>query len=215
MAICPYREHCTNMPQYDPDALAAEICEAVEVESHRPHDAVGLATAFLGHDSVLAVDPTEVWGDGELVPHGTRWRILVRDNLSAPDTSFTVLHELAHFWLKVRGAAFRSYIDQERTCDAVAACLQAPRPVFVPAMIRRGLKLAPLADEFRATQTAMALRIGEVSGRAVAVVSPGLVRTRGRTHPWPTLESLRHLPTSAPGRVDITDSPGRFAVFAA
>jgi hypothetical protein len=164
--------------------------------------ALEFATRMLGSDSVYAVDPREVWGDGEATTSGL---IMVRNDLDPQRRDFVILHECAEIWIARNGVRYKSFLDKERDCDAIAGALHAPADAFVAALLDVGEDLPALAYEFSSTQTAMAFRVGEVTMKPVRVEQPGLVRTRGA--PFEAWHRAR--------RVDITDAPQRWALLGA
>jgi hypothetical protein len=166
--------------------------------------AVGFADRYLGEGRVLIVDAREVWGDGEVTEDGY---VLVRGGLDDPTREFVIFHELAEHWVACASIPFVDHREKEAACNEIAAALLAPPGPFHAAVREYGpLKLAELAHDFRATQTSMALRVGEVEGRSVRVERPRLVRDRGPACDWTS-------PSCA--RVTITDAPQRVAIIAA
>lgn len=165
--------------------------------------AMVLATALLGHGSVVAVPPVEVWGEGEATPDGI---ILLRDDLAPARRDFVILHEVAEIWVQRRGCRFGDYREKEIACDAIAGALLAPTDAFREAADEHMQDFERLAFDFGATQTAMALRLGEVTQVPVRVFRPGLVRTRGLAFDWDA---------GGARRVDLTDEHGRFVELAA
>ena len=82
--------------------------------------------------------------------------------------------------------------DEEAAADYLGAALVAPRRAFASALRALGDDLAELAAVFRSTETAAALRVGEVTGRPLAVVAPHRVRVRGpESWAWPDESTLR------------------------
>ena len=81
-----------------------------------------------------------------------------------------------------------------------------------------GLELAPLANSYSLTQTAAALRFGEVTRRPVMVVTPRRLLSRGSAWVWGrTEQDIRHLAAEAPlppgvRRLRLTDEGRRVAL---
>lgn len=165
--------------------------------------AVEFASACPGVSSILLVAPDEVWGLGEATADGV---ILIRNDLEPTVRDFVIFHECAEIWVKRRGFRHDHFLAKERDCDAIAAALLAPAAAFVDAVEDLGPdNFAALAFEFSSTQTAMALRVGEVIALPVRVERPGLSRVRGA--PVSSWERAR--------RVEITDAADRWALVAA
>src|SRR5690606_30327780 len=97
-------------------------------------------------------------------------RIYVRRGLSAARQRFAVAHELAHWALGLLSGS-----EAEARCDALAACLVAPRRAFQRAL-RDTDCYGELAELFGSTESCVALRLGEVTGEPVALVTPSSVR---------------------------------------
>lgn len=125
-------------------------------------------------------------------------------------------HELAHVACDLCG------IDRphhERSVDAIAAAIVAPRREVRRAIHSHGIDLARVANDLGVTQTIAALRFGEVFDEPLAVmISSARIARRGP----PTLppdDTVRRIVTEggAPGCrvVVITDAPGRFVLLAA
>lgn len=180
----------------------------------RPPGAVALASALLGAGCVLRVDPREVWGLGELVCEEGTWRILVSRRASPTLAEFTVFHELWHWWIRELGLSFDWRIE-EQICDAGAAALQAPRETFLDALHDHGDDLRELAEDFSASETAVALRIGEVTGRATAVLFGGAKAwVRGGDRHW-TPEAALTASGERWRRLRICDAKARTALLSA
>jgi hypothetical protein len=187
----------------DPEREAARLRRSIKLGPRDVASAIEVATLYLGDGSVIAVAPEEVWGDGEATPDGT---VLVRCDLTPIVRDFTILHEVAEIWIARRGFRFEHFLPKERAADAIAACLLAPAEIFREAVADLGpLAVAELAAEFATSQTAAALRVGEVAHHPVRVERPGLSRVRGA--PVASWDEAR--------RVDITDAPDRWALVAA
>lgn len=191
------------MVDIDPEVAAQVMRETAGLRRGELPGAVGFADRFLGPGRVLLVDPREVWGDGEATADGY---VLVRADLPYEDREFTIYHECCEIWIARRGMRIE-YRAKEAACDATAGALQAPPAIFAVAVRELGHDaFAELAAGFRATQTAMALRLGEVMGPPVRVERPGLTRTRGRAHDWSRSACVK--------RVALTDAVDRAAFIA-
>jgi len=190
------------------DNAASYLYRLARRDPHSPPGPVTLAIDLLERsDAVLEVDPSEVWGHGELVPDGVRWQIHVSNALDPERFDFTVAHELAEWYLKRIGIRPTDPVAKERCCDGIAAALIAPREAFQDSVREHGDDFADLAYDFRVTQTCAALRFGEVSNEPLAVVGP-TVRVRGRAWRWGTDADVRRLAAAArPGlrKTQLTD----------
>ena len=108
-------------------------------------------------------------------------RIDVRASLPPEIAQWAVGHELGH----VAG------LTDERECDYVGAAIQAPRRPFLQALAELGDDWPALGECFGITSTSAVLRAGELTGRALAVVTPRRVYGRGEAF-WPDETTLRH-----------------------
>ena len=124
---------------------------------------------------------------------GRRGEILVSPRLSGPALAWSVGHELGE---RALAAAGYGEPDREQVADAVAAALVAPRPAFRSALAAFGATpdaLSSLAHAFGITQSIAALRIGEVTGRPLALVTPRRVHVRGDAYVWPCEKTVRRV----------------------
>ncbi len=199
----------------DAETEARLLYDAFGYDLEEPPGAVELATRLLGFDSIYPLRPTEVNGQGQLVLSGSRWVILLSEGLSKEAHEWTIFHEVAHWWLKRTDREPRVALEMEAVCDAIAACLQAPAPAFRLSLEAHGQHFAAIAADYWATQTAMALRFGEVTREPVAVVSPSLVRVRGGAFAWPDVRLAAAAGHPSVRRVALTDQRGRAALLAA
>lgn len=182
-----------------------------------PSEAVSptlLARKLLGPGRVLTARASALPGDAVLARVYGEPRIYVRSKLTAERSRFAVAHELAHWAL---GDAADGD-ELERLCDALAAALIAPRRAFQSALRESGHRFAPIARWFVTTESCAALRLGEVTGRPLALVTPRLVRVRGDEWGWPPEPEIRQLARAKrlPGvrRAKLRDDPRRVALVA-
>lgn len=153
--------------------------------------AVALAHGLLGPGCVHMVAPKECWGRGELVDEGGRTVVLVDRRLSPTEAEFVVFHELWHWWIRELGLKL-DWRTEEAICNVGASCLQAPREVYLDSLATHGLNLREIAADFGAPETSMALRYGEVTGKAAAVVFGGAAAwTRGGDADWDSERAIR------------------------
>lgn len=106
--------------------------------------------------------------------HGGRVRIAIASRVREPE--WLIGHELAH--LAERSVHARGG-ETEAYCDLVGACLLMPPAAFREALSEFGENYEALAAHFGTTPTAVALRVGEVTGEPRVVVTPSTVLARG------------------------------------
>ncbi len=159
------------------EGLAEEAYASAGVD---PPDVVALAFALLGPDAIVR-DQRPMSGPAALVG-----RSIV---IARAATPFDVAHELGHFLIRRAGLLIE---DEEAAANYLAGALLAPRRTFREALRTVGHRLPELAEMFAMTETAAALRIGEVEGTPIAVVAPRHVRVRGpESWQWPDERTLR------------------------
>lgn len=179
------------MDVWDSEGNAAYLYELAGADPEDPPGVVALARAVLGRDAVELVPSTAVREDAALARVGERWRIYARRGLPAERLTFAVAHELAEW-------CYRESHDErlELACDALAGAIVVPRPAFVRvlgAFTDWGSAFTAAAEAFRTTESCAALRLGEATGRPVALVGPQVVRVRGEAWEWPPEDALRAL----------------------
>jgi hypothetical protein len=103
-------------------------------------------------------------------------------------TTRALAHELAHHACAYAGLPLP---HDERFVAAVGACLTVPAVAFRRAH-RRDSGTAGLALAFAVRETCVALRIGEVTGAPVAIVTPTRIYARGEWE-WPAEDVLRRM----------------------
>lgn len=189
--------------------MARSLYERAGFDVEVAANPIALCEALLGAGCVEALHASSLPGDGMLTFDGEHWTIVVRAKLSGYRLRFVVLHELAH-WVLGPGAT-------EDECDALAAALLVPRLVFLDALKECGQDLASLARRLNVTESFAALRLGEVTGEPVALITPTRVRVRGEDWGWPHEEALRQAALLVgPGlrKVPITDEYKRVVLRA-
>jgi len=139
------------------------------------------------------------------------WRIVVSRSLPRAYALFFVGHELAHWLMDLCGV--KNDDNEEAAADYLAAALLAPRETFRAALRELGEDLPALANVFHVTETCAALRLGEVTGQPLAVVTPHRVHVRGPEEwVWPDEMTLRAWTRKTPPGVRstrLTDDPRR------
>lgn len=138
------------------------------------------------------------WGEGSLSRVGDRFSIFVADDLSAERARFVAAHEFGHWWHRVHLRA----PEDERRCDAFGALLVAPRRAVQRVVKAEGHAVSRLAAILRVPQGLALLRLGETTGRPVALVRPAPI-VRGGDFAWPeNLTTARRIRGAHPIRVD-------------
>lgn len=180
----------------------------VGMDPEAPH-VLRLARALLGPDAVQR-GARPIDGPAALIRVYDRWRIVVGRSVPPLAALFAVGHELGH-WL-LRRAGYDG-ADEEQAADYLGAALIAPRRAFLRARRAFGDELPDLAEALALTETATALRMGEVERVPLAVVAPARVRTRGpEAWVWPSEPTLRawaRRPARGLRKVRLTDDRAR------
>lgn len=143
----------------------------------------------------------------EVTTHGGRVRIAVAARAREPE--WLIGHELAHL---AEGTRHARGGETEARCDLVGACLLMPPWSFRQALSRFGEDYVALAENFGTSETAVALRVGEVLGEGRVVVTPHTVLARGEVQI--TEDEARHLAKRGGPGVAVVRI-GRFAVVMA
>lgn len=175
----------------DPEGEARYLLR--DFDARRPPSARQLIERHLGPGSIVRLQGSAVGPDGDRGWSRGRPVIVVRRRLSPAGERWVLLHELAEHHLSTIG--YRED-DSEDTAEAITAALVLPSEAFRVATRDHGHRIPSLARQFIATQTAAALRIGEVEHRPVAVVAPSHIRVRGpnsEEFAWPAESKLREL----------------------
>lgn len=135
-------------------------------------------------------------------------RIYVRRGLTPVEERFAIAHELGHHILDHRREERSPVLELE--ADYAGACMVIPRRALRDARRELGDDIAGLAEVFQASQTAVALRLGEAGALpAVIVVSPKLVRVRSLCEvSLPSEPDIRRLATGRIRDLRRTAGPG-------
>jgi hypothetical protein len=164
------------------DILARELYVSAGLDPSQAPGAPRIAAAVLGDTYLLAVPRSELPGNALLRREGPRWVINVRDTLNARQLNHAIAHELGEWFLRCKGY---TEPDVEELSGRVAAAICVPRPAFLAVYARLGDDLAALSEEFRVSQSLMALRVAECVGVPTALITRRVVRTRGAVWEWP------------------------------
>jgi Zn-dependent peptidase ImmA (M78 family) len=190
------------------DEWAAEIRDRAGVERDAIVGAGALARA-LGLE-IYQSKGLKLPGGAALSTWNGKRYIALASGLDRVRARFLVLHEIAEY-------VFREKHDEriEHACNAVAAALAMPRGAFARAVRSEGEEPERLAEIFAVTQTAAALRIGEVTDHPLVALSKSFVWVRGREWTWPDEPELRRIMRSGrPGVRVVRLEPRRAALFA-
>lgn len=134
------------------------------------------------------------------------WKILIYEKMTAAREGWIVGHELGHWYLRTRGI----YCEQEEArCDAIGACLVAPKPAFLVAVGALGHRVHELADIFSTTQSLALLRLGETTGRPVLLFRKPSAIVRGEPFEWG--DDPRKIPRSIAHPIKVDDGWGMMA----
>ncbi|MBA2724258.1 MAG: hypothetical protein H0U56_15500 [Methylibium sp.] len=200
--------------------------DGIEREAERVYSRVGadlnrgasptrLVEGVLGAGALRWADGDWLRAGGAIARVGRHWRVYLNRRYPVRNLRFVALHELAHYVLG--GGA------TEDDCDALAAVLLAPRraferamasmarPRFVPARV-----YGNLSAWFRCTDSFAAMRLSEVTGAPLVLISPARARVRGAPYPWPAeFERLVRAPV-LPGlrKARLQDDPSRVVLQA-
>lgn len=194
----------------DAEGAARWVYERAGLDPTEPPGPTAVARALgIG---VYTAPKRGAWGHGCLVRFAGAWQIWLAPRLPEQHRAFAVAHEIAEW-----AHRHRETVGSEALCDATAAAVLAPRAAFA-AIIGGEPDFAALARAFRTTESCVALRIGEVTGRPMALVSPQTVRVRGDEWGWPDANAIRRMatrPTNDARAIRLGDDPKRTVILAA
>lgn len=193
------------------EGLAEAAYDEAGIDPCMP-DLDGVVHALLGPDAIHR-GPRPLRGAATLIRVHDDWRIWVSRSLSPAYELHAIAHELGH-WLVRREGLGTGDLREERMADYVGAAVIAPRAAFRAAYRTFGEDLPMLAERFGITETGAALRLGEVTGQPLAVVSPQQVRVRGGNGEWVwrdehTVREWERRPIPGIRKVRLTDAPRR------
>jgi hypothetical protein len=176
-----------QLQEIEGDVLAA--LRFAKVEDDTPPDMNEIAIAMTG--GCIQIAPMRQEGKTETRNRVRRVQLRL-DVIDTPRGRQIAGHELGH----VYGAKFLKREVSEEWCDAFGAMLSAPRRVTQRAIAHVGHSITQLADLLEIEPAAALLRVGEVTGRPVALERrPRILIARGEPYPWPPIKvALRDRP---------------------
>lgn len=199
----------------DAEGLAEYVLRRASADADRPQSPRRIAHAL---GIAVQTAPGGHWGPAGLWPVKDVPTIFLSSRVPTARRPFLIAHEIAEWAAQQLGIVDA---DIERFCDAAAAAIMAPRPAMRALLRRVGDDYAAIARALVSTETCAALRVGEVTGRHLAVVAPTAVRVRGLGEwVWGSEEALRRLARAAElpeniDRVALGDEPRRWVLRAA
>lgn len=197
------------MDVWESDAWAKEILHLARMPDDTFIRASDLAEALPGMCGVYQSKGLRLAGDAALARWNGSWYVAVRSGISMERGRFAVFHECAEYVFAIRGV---HHPEKESACNAIAASLAMPRMPFLQSLKTYGENIEAVARCWKVTETSAALRIGEVTGRPLAAISPAQIRYRGDEFIWPIEKVLRS--GTHPGLKKISLEPRRFALVA-
>lgn len=144
----------------------------------------------------------------------SQWRVYLRPGLLPARARWLACHELGEIYYQRLG---HSQEDIEARCDLFGAALLAPWRA-VRALLREGATTNRLAKALGITESTALLRVGEVSGRPVALVRSPASIVRGDAFEWPAESNMLRTALAPPPElqaVRVADEPARFGLMAA
>lgn len=206
----------TTMNLGELETVAESMLQSAGMDDGEAHKMTDLASSLLGKGAVRVVPHKALPAKAQLATVNGRKMIFIQKGLTSSMSRWAVAHELAHWGLGIDS----SHPHNEVICEALAARLIIPRRAYAAAANRHGHQYRRLAKSFVTTESCVALRHGEVSGRPLALISPALVRHRGDQREWPHEMVLRNLDLVRAKklgfeRIDLSDAARRFALLAA
>ncbi len=176
------------------EGVAVAEYERHDLDPSEPQSTIVLARKKLGPGSV--VRPAWMTLPAALYRQNGVQHIALRRGLAIEYALFFCGHELGHILLEEAG--YRED-DIEAACDYLAGALMAPRPAMRNLQRNFGWDYEKIADAVCSTQSWAAMRLSEVTGRPMALVTPQRVRVRGDEWGWPTTEDqIRQLAKASP-----------------
>lgn len=169
----------------DIESEAVRLLEAHGFDPADPPSAEVLAAAVVGAANVVT---RSMFARSRYIP--ARDAIEVRAGLSSYARQWALAHELAERILS-RGCWSSEIVEQ--FADAIAGALLVPAPLFRAGLRACGRSLPRLSQAFGVSQSVVSLRLGEVTGSPLALVTRQRVHIRGDMWGWPAERDLRRL----------------------
>lgn len=145
----------------------------------QPHE---IARAIWGDPFAVTLVPRgymHATADALLGEDGGHPRIFLRDGVSASRGRFLVAHELSHHLLRHIGMDTGGDEIEEARANFLGACLLSPRSAYRAAVEEFNDDFRQIAARFKAPESCMVLRYGEVTDRPIVLVKPKTIRRRG------------------------------------
>ncbi len=188
----------------DIEGDAALLLRLAKLDDDEPPATIALCRALTGRPPMTARIRQEACS----ARVGNEWRVVVRRGVLPARARWLVGHELAELHYARTGYRGR---DIEARCDALGAALCLPRRALLGLVRHHAHRVHAIARLTRLTQSLVLLRIGEVTGRPVALLRAPAPTVRGDAFAWPVEPSL-FVPGAHPLR--ITDEPQRVGLMA-
>lgn len=206
----------------DVDVIGSRIYRAA---TFHPSDGVpnggAIALANRVYDYKIVYE-AKIVAEGGVHTIAGKTRICHRIGLPRARANFVVARLLGRLFLTAEDEWHSLHLeDQLRIEVSLAAWLVAPPDCFRAAIQQVGLNLRKLASEFTITETAAALRYGEVQDVDTIVTAendPQHIHRHGRLLAWADQEDIfalaRKSNPKSVKKARIYDEPGRTALFA-
>lgn len=168
--------------QLELEALAQAVRKRAGLDDGEFALATTIAARVLGPNGIT-LNPA-LQGAAYLRPVGDGWQIVV--NPGFKDVRFYVAHELGEWALRTLARFDGDEAERERAANYIAAAILAPESALRSAHAYLGERVRSIASRFQMSQTAVVLRLAEVTGDERAVVTRTgnvLVRSQG-AFPW-------------------------------
>lgn len=164
----------------DAEGVALWMLDEADVDACAGVDMDTLGERLTGH----RVRFERLTAGGELRREDDGFHVVVRRSLPAQKQREVAGHELGEWFAEVTGRSFDSLAQREAWCDAVGARLVAPSAAVARIVRRYGHRVHGLAEVFGVSQSLALLRIGEVTGRPVAILGRSYPLVRGAPFVW-------------------------------
>lgn len=199
----------------DLEGCAEALYKLAGLQVDEPVSPAKIARLILG-PRAIEVTPMRA-SAGAIVTVNGETRIALRRGLPLLLARFITAHELAHLIVDRLGMHLGE--DLETACDYIAGAVLMPRRHYVSAHKFHDGDVRELAEEYSVTHSAAWLRVGETVRIPLALVRPGLVRTRGpESYVWPEENTILGWSRGAPPRglakTRVADDPRRTVLVA-